>query len=825
MTDLLQDLRFALRTLRKTPTFTFLAILTIGLGVGANTAAFSMVNGVLLRRLPYGGNDQLIRIKQPSKTAPDSRFSVPEIADYRAQVKSLVATSEYHSMPFQLYGNGEPQRVQTGVVSDNFFKMLGVQPLLGRAFLPGEEAVGAPPVVLLSYRYWMQKLGGDPKVVGTTFTMNDKIHTVIGVLPPLPTYPDDNDIWMPAGACPFRAGVINVRRGRMLQHFAMLAPGATEEQARRDIATVSARLHSEYSADYPAARGLSTQTVSLRNELTAQSRSLFLTLLAAAGFVLLIAMTNFANLMLARQLRRQREIALREALGAGSGRLFRQLAVESLCVSLAGGLLGIGIAYSGLGLLRSLATRVTPRAGEITIDLPVLVFALGVSVFVGLVAAIVPLFRSRLALADSLRASATSASAPKSDSKTRGILVTAQVAIAFVLLVGAGLMVRSLVKLEGVDGGYVTTNVLSARVDLDWTRYANPAVTTDQTPLIHNFFDQLLARLGSQTGVQSVALSSNIPLNRATPFQATFQIRGQDVAPDHLPKTDITVVSSNYFKAIGIPLLRGTTFLDTERDTSRQPAIIGARLAQTHWPNTDPVGQQISFDGGRHWATIVGVAGDVHQNGLSQDITDEVYLPLFNPNNTGTDTRVVVRTAGSPTPLAKAIRDAVHEIDPKQPVTSIQTLDEMRGTKLSEPRVTTALLTSFAVLALVITAAGLAGVIAFGVNQRVNEIGIRMALGAESTSVMWLVMRQGMILAAVGLVVGVGLSMSATKLMGGLLYNTPATDAGTFALVAATLVGIAALACFLPARRALKIDPVQALRGSGYGVGTDSRGT
>lgn len=812
MRDLIQDVRFAIRTLRKTPTFTLLAILTIGLGVGANTAAFSMVNGVLLRRLPYGGNDRLIRIKQPSKTAPDSRFSVPEIADYRTQVKSIVASSEYHSMPFQLYGNGEPQRVQTGVVSDNFFKMLGVQPLIGRAFLPGEEAVGAPPVVLLSYRYWMQKLGGDPKVVGTTFTMNDKIHTVIGVLPPLPTYPDDNDIWMPAGACPFRDGVMNNRRGRMLQHFAMLAPGATVDQATRDIATVSGRLHSEYAADYPAARKLSTSVVSLRDELTAQSRPLFLTLLAAAGFVLLIAMTNFANLMLARQLRRQREIALREALGAGSGRLFRQLAVESLCVSLSGGVLGVAIAYSGLGLLRSLASRVTPRAGEITIDPTVLAFALGVSILVGLVAAIVPLFRSRLALSDSLRASTTSASSSKSDSKTRGFLVTAQVAIAFVLLVGAGLMVRSLVRLEGVDGGYTAANVLSARVDLDWTRYNNPAVKTNQTPLIHNFLDQLLTRVGSQTGVQSIAVASNIPLNRATPFQATFQIRGQDVAADRLPKTDITSVSANYFKTIGIPLVRGTTFLDTERDTGSQSIVISARLAQTNWPNTDAVGQQISFDNGTHWLTIVGIAGDVHQNGLSQDVTDEVYVPIFNPNNTGTDTRVVVRTVGSPTPLAKAIRDAVHEIDPKQSVTAIQTFDEMRGTKLSEPRVTTALLTSFAVLALIITAAGLAGVIAFGVNQRVNEIGIRMALGAESRSVIWLVMRQGMLLAALGLMVGVGLSMSATKLMGGLLYQTPATDGSTFALVGAALVGIAALACFLPARRALKIDPVQALR-------------
>jgi putative ABC transport system permease protein len=349
-------------------------------------------------------------------------------------------------------------------------------------------------------------------------------------------------------------------------------------------------------------------------------------------------------------------------------------------------------------------------------------------------------------------------------------------------------------------------------VDLDWTRYANPAVKTDQSPLIHNFADQLLARLATETGVQSVAVASNIPLNRATPFQAPFQIRGQDVSAARLPKADLTAVSANYFKTIGIPMLRGGPFRDTERDTAQESIVISARLAQTNWPGKDAVGQQISLDNGVHWLTIAGVAGDVHQNGLSQDVTDEIYLPLFNPNHTGSDMRVLVRTAGSPTPMGKAIRDAVREIDPKQPVVSIQTLEEMRGTKLSEPRVTTALLTSFAVLALIITAAGLAGVIAYSVSQRVNEIGIRMALGAESRAVVWLVMRQGLVLVGVGLVAGIALSLSVTKLMGGLLYNTPATDGGTFVLVASTLLFIAAAACFLPARRALTIDPVQALR-------------
>ena len=806
------DLRIALRTLRKTPAFTALSIVTIALGVGANTAAFSMIRGVFLRRLPYAADARLVRIKQPSATAPDARFSVLEIADFRAQTKSLARTAEYHSMPFQLYGKGEPQRVQTGVVSDDFFDMLGVKPLLGRTFRPGEEAVGAPPVVLLSYGFWMEKLGGDPSVVGTTFTMNDKVHTVVGVLPPLPPYPDANDIWMPAGACPFRAQILDNRRGRLVQQFGLLAPGASVEQAASDVATVSARLHGQYPEAYPKARKLTTQVVSLHNELTAQSRPLFFTLLAAAGFVLLIALTNFANLTLARQLRRQREVALREALGASAGTLFRQLATESLCVSLAGGALGVLVAYSGLGLLRSLATRVTPRAAEISIDPMVLGFALVLSVIVGLVAALTPLRRGGRSLAATLRAGAATATMTRDDGRVRNVLVGAQVAIAFVLLVGAGLMVRSLVRLQAIDGGYVATNVISARVDLDWTRYANPAVRTDQTPLVLGFMDRLLARLSSQTGVVSIALASNIPLNRAQPFQAPFQIRGQDVAAERLPKADLTAVSSGYFQTIGIPLLRGSVFSDAARDTAQQTVLVSERLARVNWPGKDAVGQQISIDNGAHWLTIGGIVGDVHQNGLSADVTDEIYLPLFNPQNAGTDTRVIVRTAGDPTPIGNAIRAAVHEIDSRQPVVSIQTLDQLRGATLSEPRVTTALLLSFAVLALVITGAGLAGVIAYGVTQRTNEIGVRVALGAERSSIVWLVMRQGLAISAAGLVVGVALSLAVTKLMTSLLFATPATDSLTFASVAVALIGVAALACALPARRALKIDPLQALR-------------
>lgn len=363
MGAIIGDIRFALRALCKTPAFAALAIATIAFGIGASTAVFSMVNAALIRPLPFAPKGTLIRILQPSSTSQDALLSEPEILDYRAQVPELAALAEYHSMSFEYYGRGDPQRVQTGVVSDDFFNMLGVEPLLGRTFRPREEAIGAPPVVVLSYKYWVNVLGADPHVVGQTFTMNDRVHTIVGVLPPLPGYPDQNDIWMPAGACPFRSApdMMNNRRGRMLEAFALLKPGVTIGQATQSIQLVSARLHEEYPADYPAARKLRVTTATLREETTAQSRPLLFTLLAMAAFVLLIATANFANLVLLRQMKRGREVALRAALGASGARLFREIATESLCVTLLGGAAGVGIAYSSLGLLRPRRPRAAAK--------------------------------------------------------------------------------------------------------------------------------------------------------------------------------------------------------------------------------------------------------------------------------------------------------------------------------------------------------------------------------------------------------------------------------------------------------------------------------
>jgi putative ABC transport system permease protein len=355
MPDPLRPLRLAARSLRRTPAFTLLAVLTIALGVGATTAVFSMVHGLLLRRLPYGNDGRLLRLVQPSADRDDATFSVPEIEDYRARLRSVETVSEYHSMPFQLYGRGEPQRVLTGVVNADFFALLGVRPLHGRLFLPGEDALGAPNVLVLSHRYWRERFGGDPAVVGQTFTMNDRTATVIGVLPPLPVYPDDNDLWMPASACPFRSApaMMAQRDGRMLNAFALLRPGVSLDAATRELTQVSAAMHREHPGAYPAAEKLSVRAVRLRDELTRPARRLVLTLLASAGFLLVVAAANLANLTLSRQLRRSRELALRAALGAGRGRLFGQLAAESLLVTLTGGALGVGLAYGGLGLLRA----------------------------------------------------------------------------------------------------------------------------------------------------------------------------------------------------------------------------------------------------------------------------------------------------------------------------------------------------------------------------------------------------------------------------------------------------------------------------------------
>ena len=801
------DSRYALRSLIKAPAFSIAAVLTLGLGIGASTAIFSMVDGVLLRRLPIGVGDRFVHLTQPSTRSPDEGFSMREVAALNAATQSMSGVAEYHSMSFQLYGYGEPLRVQTGVVSDRFFDMLGVKPMLGRTFRPGEEVVGAPPVVVLTHSFWMEQFHGDSSVIGAKFTMNDKIHTVVGVLPPMPSYPNNDQMFMPAGACPFRSApmMMNDFGMRMVGAFAVLKPGASLDRARSELATLGARNHASHPEAYPAQQRLHYDVTLARDEMTARAKPILLTLLATAAFLLLAAIANVANLGLTRQLRRSREMAVRSALGAGEGRLFSQILLENLYLAATGGVLGVGLAAAGIGLLRTTATHFTPRAAEITMSPAVFLFALVLCLVSTVVVAGTPFLHAaaRRSPADALRQGNTGAMASRGEHRLRGALVATQVAIAFVTLVGAALIGRSLIALERVDAGLETNNVLTARLTLSFTKYNTNA-------LQRNFASALIDRLQALPGVSSVSMASALPLTINRPQDVKFQIEGSNASAG-TPHSDVTAVSGDYFKTIGVPLLAGRTFGAADRDTNTPQAIISQRLAKQYWSGANPVGSRISPDSGRHWLSVIGVVGDVRAAGLAKDVTDEVYLPLAS-QGVG-DLRVFLRMAGPTPPIAKALSGAVHDVDPQQPVSSVQTLEQVRGAQLAEPRLTTTLLMSFAIVALVLSATGLAGVIAYGVANRLPEIAIRLALGSTQERVLLLVMRQGLTLVLVGLAIGFGIALEGSRLVGTLLFHVAPTDLLTYVTVATLLLATAALACFIPSRAAMKADPAAVFRG------------
>ena len=802
------DTRYALRALRNAPGFSIAAIITIALGVAASTAIFSMVNGVLLRRLPIGVGDRFVHLTQPSTQNEDEGFSVLEVRDLGANTQTMSGVAEYHSMSFQLYGYGEPLRVQTNVVSDRFFDLLGVKPLLGRTFRPGEEAVGAPPVVVLTHKFWTNQFHGDPAIIGAKFTMNDKVHTVVGVLPAMPGYPNEADMFMPAGACPFRSApaMMNDYGMRMVSAFAVLRPGVSLERADAELATLAARNHANHPEAYPAQQRLHYSATLARDEMTARARPILLLLFSTAAFLLLAAIANVANLTLSRQMHRAREMAVRVALGAPRHRIYRQLALESLYVSLAGGAIGVGLAASSVGLLRAMATRLTPRADEIQMSASVYVFAFVLCVVTALFIAAVPFIQSaqRRNVADALRQGNTSAMATRGDHRLRNALVVAQVALAFVMLVGAGLIARSLIALSRIDAGIEVHNVLTARLTLNFTRY-------NSGQLQRNFATALLDRLNGMPGTSSVALASTLPLGNRQTQNLRFQIEGLSGANTAaMPHSDATTVSPDYFRTIGVPLLRGRDFTAADRDTNTPPAIVSQRLAKSYWGSRDPIGTRISADSGRHWLTVIGVVGDVRMTGLDKDVTDEIYVPLL-ANGSG-DLRVFLRTTGATPPVVNALRSAVHALDAQQPVASVQTLEELRGAQLAEPRLTASLLIVFSIVALILTATGLAGVIGYGVTQRLPEIAIRVALGATATRVIVLVMRQGLTIVLIGLAAGLAVALEGTKLITNLLFHVAATDALTYACVGVVIVTTAILACYLPSRRAVRADPARVFR-------------
>lgn len=809
--SLLQDVRYGGRLLFRNPGFTAVAVLTLGLGIGANTAIFSVIYGVLMRPLPYKDGNQLVIVQQQAPLAHvlNVPFSVKEVQDYREQNQTLDAVVEHHSMSFTLLGGQEPQLVLTGVVSANFFDVLGVKPLLGRTFVAGDDEHGSDAVIVLSYQYWRQSHGGDPGIVGRTFQMNNRPHTVIGVLPPIPQYPNEQDVYMPTSHCPTRSSerFMSDRNARMMSVFGRLKPGVPLAQAQADLSTLASNLQKQYPDSYPANRGYAASVVPLQEELTRRAKPTFLILLGTAGLVLLIACANVANLTLARLMRREREMALRAALGAGRGRLIRQLLTESTLLSFAGGVLGLVLAAGGLQLLVSFAARFTTRASEIRIDGFVLLFTLLVSVATGLIFGLMPAFSSDRNLTGTLKEGGGRSSAGLKRQRVRNLLIVAQVSVSFILLIWAGLMLRSLIKLQHVNPGFDPERVLAMRISLNWSKYNG----NEETLAV---LLRTLDKTRSEPGVLSAALCSTYPMNQLGitngPFNRGFQIEGHPI-PDGelLPQADFRTASTDYFETVRQPLVRGRTFSEGDKDKAPLVAVINQATARHRWGDEDPIGRRVSFDRGKTWLTIVGLVGDVRQYGLEREPPDEMYVPLAQAGFAG---NLLVRTAVDPMSIAKLMREAVYEVDADTAVDRVQTLEQVRSDAVASPRLTAILLALFAGLALVITAAGIAGVMALSVNQRTHELGVRLALGATPGKVLRMVMRQGMSFVLVGLSAGFAGALLLGRLMSSLLFAVEPTDPATFLAVALVLIAVAAAACFVPARRVTSIDPMLALR-------------
>ncbi|MGQ0736190.1 MAG: ABC transporter permease, partial [Acidobacteriota bacterium] len=758
----------------------------------------------------YENGHRLVLVQQaaPLANQPNIGVSIKELYDYRSQLASFEGLVEFHQMSFDLLRRGEPDRVATGVVSPNFFDVLGIKPVYGRTFVDTDDEVGAEAVLVLGHAYWRTKFGADPAIVGQVFEMNNRPHTVVGVLPPVPLYPDEVDIYMPTSACPFRSAAErtieqNRRAFAGLQVFGLLETDGSRESAATEVSTVAARWSQDFPEVYRANAGFQARTANVLEEMTSGARETLMILLGTTGLVLLIACANVANLTLARMLRRDRELAMRAALGAGRGRLVRQLLTESTLVATAGGLVGLAFAWATVDMLTTFVGRFTTRTGEIDIDPFVLGFTLLVSIVTGLAFGTLPALASRVDLMSALKSGGRGTSDAGGRRRVQSTLVVAQVAVSVVLLISAGLLLLSFYRLQHVNSGFRAERVMSAEVFGNFTRYPD-------AQSLRRMYVSVLERLAATPGVVSAAVTNAVPLAGLQPGQTRFQIQGRTYsAPEDRPTADVRVASTQYFDTLGIPLTHGRAFSELDHEDAPPVAMINESMIR-HFEGRDPIGAEVSFDNARTWVTVVGVVADVKTFGLDRDAVAQVYRPFRQSG--GLAGRVLVRMTGDPANAATAIRAAVHGIDPDLPIENVRTLDEIRDTSLATPRLTALLLTIFAGLALVVTITGITGVIAQSVSQRTQEFGLRMALGATQTSVLGMVLRQGLVLVAAGLAVGIVSAIGLARVLRSYLYQTTPTDPVTFAAVAAAFVVAGILACLGPAWRATTVDPMTALR-------------
>jgi putative ABC transport system permease protein len=818
MNGLVQDLRYALRGMRQRPGFALVAVLTLALGIGANTAIFSIANGVLLRALPYAVPDRLVMVWGYRAQEPLAELSVPEYWDLRERTRSMASVGAYADGSANLTGSGAPERLRVGVMTANMTQVLGVEPRLGRGFTAEEDLPGRPSAVLLSDGLWRRRFGADSGIIGRTLTLDDTPATVVGVMPrdfQLPSHfgGAPMDLWAPLQLDP--AQNRSERGWHYLRAVGRLKPDVTLDAASRESSTLMRAMLAEYPGEYhPDFNGSAT---AVRQEVVGDVRPAILVLLGAVALLLLIACANVAGLLLARAEGRQREMALRTALGAGRGRLVRQLLTESVLLSLIGGGLGLLAALWGVRALLLVAPASIPRLDAVDIDGRVLAFTLGVTVLTGLLFGLVPaVHAARHDLSGALGDGGRGGTPGAARHRVRRALVAGQVALALVLAAGAGLLVQSFVHLRQVDPGFVPERLLTAHIEPSPIRYASNAS-------VRAFYQSLLERLQALPGVRRAATARALPMTgRLEMGDWSFILEGQASSPpvptDWHP-ADWQVVSPDYFRTMGIPVLTGRGIEASDRLGTPGVMVVNRTLAHQVWPGRDPIGQRVLLGGGEVdsvWRTVVGVVGDVRHRGLSAPPRPEMYLPYAQfPAGRGDATRalyLVIRTAGDPSALIPSVRGALAGLDPDVPLSSVQTMEQSMGSWAAERRLLMLLVTSFAALALVLGAVGIYGVMAHVVAQREREIGVRVALGAVPGEIVRLVAAQGMTMVGLGIVVGALISLAASRLLRSVLFEVRPYDPATLVTTAVALAAVAAVAMLIPALRATRVDPIDALR-------------
>jgi predicted permease len=812
MYSLLQDLRFAIRQLRKSPGFALTTTLTLALGIGATTAIFSLINAVLLRPLPFPEPSRLMSVglihTSVTKSGPPESLSYPDFFDWRTRNRTFESLASYHGDNHTLTGNGTPRQIESQTVSSEFFRLLGINPLLGRGFVADDEKPGTH-VAVLSHETWQSVFGGDPSIVGRNITLDRNTYTVVGVMPKgfeFPIQTPAPQLWTSLADDATDKDPITAQRGaHMVNLVGRLKPGVSVAQANADLNVIAQNLAAQYPESNKQFAGAAV--VSQLEDLVGSTRSALNVLFAAVVFVLLIACANVAGLMLTRASRRRPEIAVRSAMGATRWEIMRQVLVESVVLGICGGTLGVVLSVLLLKTMLRFVPQNLPRLDQVSVDGMVLLFAAAVSILTGVLFGVLPAWRmSRLDPALALREGTRSMTSGRKQNRLNSVLVVAETAIGLVLLVGAGLLVRSLVRVLNVEPGFNPRNVLTASVNLPDSQYPDLKKGL--------FYDELLPRLAALPGVKSVSAGYPLPLSRGN-ITLGFTIEGRPVAKGEEFDAPTSVVTPDFFRTLDIPLIAGRSFLPTDDSKAPAVAIVNQAFVRKFFPHENPIGKHIQpglGDGITNHPPreIVGIVGDVKRKGLTAEMPAQFYLPLKQALIL--DPSLIIRTDGDPLSLLGPLREQLGQVDSNIPLYRVRTLDDYFSLSAAQPRFQTVLITSFAVIALLLAAVGLYAVLSYMVAQRTLEIGLRLALGAQRDRVLALILRRGMALAGAGLAIGIVVSLLLTRFMQELLYGVKPFDPLTFVAVSAVLLLVSLVASSVPAYRAARLDPMRTLR-------------